>query len=71
MKQSRTLDVGMDVQKESIAVASVVQDHGAEVVSLGTVGPRQCAIDTLLRQLPSQSPQLVFVDAAGPCGDWL
>jgi transposase len=71
MKQSRTLDVGMDVHKESIAVASMAQDHGAEVVSLGTVGTRQCDIDKLIRQLQSKSPQLVFVYEAGPCGYWL
>jgi transposase len=71
MKQSRTLYVGMDVHTESIAVASVAQEHGAEVLSLGTVGTRQCAIDKLIRHLQSQSPQLVFVYAAGPCGYWL
>ena len=38
MSQSRTLYVGMDVHKESIAVASVAQAHGAEVISLGTLG---------------------------------
>jgi hypothetical protein len=54
MSQSSTLYVGMDVHKESMAVASVAQDHGAEVVSLGTVGPRQCASDKLLRQLRSK-----------------
>jgi len=51
MPQSRTLDVGMDVHKESIAVTYVGQDHGAEVISLGTVGTRQCDIDKLLRHL--------------------
>ena len=71
MSQSRTLYVGMDVHKESIAVASVAQDHGAEVVSLGTSGTRQCDIDQLLRQLRSKGQQLVFVYEAGPCGSWL
>jgi transposase len=61
----------MDVHKESIAVASVAQDHGAEVISLGTIGTRQCDIDMLIRQLQSKSKQLVFVYEAGPCGDWL
>jgi hypothetical protein len=61
----------MDVHKESIAVAYVAQEHGAEVVSLGTIGTRQCAIDTLFRQLRSKSKQLVFVYEAGPCGSWL
>src|SRR2546428_13061133 len=67
MSQSRTLSVGMDVHTESSAVASVAQAHGAEVVSLGTIGTRQCDIDTLIRQLRSKRPQLVFVDEAGPC----
>ena len=71
MKQSRTLYVGMDVHKESIAVAYVAQEHGAEVISLGTVGTRPCDIDKLIRHLQSKSPQLVFVYEAGPCGYWL
>jgi transposase len=71
MSQSTTLYVGMDVHKESIAVAYVAQAHGAEVVSLGTIGTRQCDIDKLLRQLQSKSKQLVFVYEAGPCGYWL
>ena len=71
MSQSRTLSVGMDVQKASMAVASVAQDHGAAVISLGTVGTRQCAIDKLLRHLRSKSPQRVVVYDAGPCGSWL
>ena len=41
----------MDGQKEAIAVASVAQEHGAEVVSLGTIGTRQCASEKLLRHL--------------------
>jgi transposase len=68
MSQSNTLYVGMDVHKESIAVAYVAQAHGAEVISLGTIGTRQCDIDKLLRQLRSKSKQLVFVYEAGPCG---
>ena len=71
MAQSSTLYVGMDVHKESIAVAYVAQDYGAEVISLGTIGTRQCDIDKLIRQLQSKSKQLVFVYEAGPCGYWL
>ena len=71
MAQSSTLYVGMDVHQESMTVASVAQDYGAEVVSLGTIGTRQCDIDQLLRQRRSKSPQLVFVYEAGPCGSWL
>src|SRR5437773_4441698 len=71
MSQSRTLSIGMDVHKESIAVAYVAQEHGAEVISLGTVGTRQCDIDKLLRHLQSKSPQLLLLYEAGPCGYWL
>jgi transposase len=68
MRHSSTLYVGLDVHKDSIAVAYVVQDHGAEVVSLGNIGTRQCDIEHLIRRLQSKSPHLVFVYEAGPCG---
>jgi transposase len=71
MTQSSMLYVGLDVHKESIAVAYVAQDHGAEVVSLGTIGTRQCDLDKLIRQLDSKAKHLVFVYEAGPCGYWL
>ena len=71
MSQSRTRFLGMAVHKASIAVADVAQDHGAEVASLGPIGPRQCAIDQRLRQRPSQANPLIFLYAAGPCGSWL
>jgi transposase len=71
MAQSRTRYVGMDVHQDAIAVAYMAQEHGAEVVSLGPIRPRQCAIDKLMRQLQSQSTPLVFVYEAGPCGSWL
>jgi transposase len=68
LPQSRTLSVGLEVHKDAIAVASVAQEHHAEVVSLGTIGTRQCDIDTLVRPLQSKRKPLVFVYAAGPCG---
>jgi transposase len=71
MYQSSTLYVGLDVHKESIAVAYIAQAHDAEVVYLGTIGTRQCDIDTLIRKLQSKSKHLVFVHEAGPCGYWL
>ena len=71
MPQSSTLSIGLDVHKESIAVAYVAQEHHAEVVSLGTIGTRQCDIDPLLRKMPSKSKHLIFVYDAGPCGYWL
>lgn len=63
--------VGLDVHQESIAVAYVGQDHGAEVVSLGTIGTRECDFDTLMRPRHSTAKHLVLVYEAGPCGDWL
>src|SRR5262245_42355201 len=68
MQQSSTLYVGLDVHQDSIAIADVAKEHHAEVVFLGTIGPRQCDIDKLVRQLQSKSQQLIFVYEAGPCG---
>src|SRR5215470_1860421 len=71
MAQSRTLFIGMDVHKDTIAVAYVAQDHGAEVTYRGTMGTRQCDIDQLIRQRQSKAKHLIFVYAAGPCGSGL
>jgi transposase len=71
MAQSRTRFIGMDVHKETIAVAYVAQDHGAEVASLGTIGTRQGDIDQRIRKRPSKAQHLVLVYEAGPCGSWL
>jgi transposase len=70
MPESTTLYVGMDVHKESIAVAYVARDHDARVIYLGTIGTRQADIDQLIRQLHSKAKHLVFVYEAGPCGYW-
>ena len=71
MSQSSTLFIGMDVHKDSIAVASVAQDHGAEVMVLGAIGTRQGDLDHLIRQMPSTAKHLIFVSEAGPWGSWL
>jgi transposase len=71
MRQSNTLYVGLDVHKDSIAVAYVAQEHGAEVTFLGTIGTRQCDLDHLIRKMQSKANQLIFVYEAGPCGYWL
>jgi transposase len=71
MSQSSTLFIGMDVHKDTIAVAYVAQDHGAEVTFLGTIGTRQCDIDQLIRKMQSKATHLIFVYEAGPCGYWL
>lgn len=71
MAQSSTLYSGLDVQTASIAVAYAAQDDGADVVDLGSIGPRQCDLAQRVRQLPSTATRLVLVDEAGPCGSWL
>jgi transposase len=70
-ESSKTLYVGLDVHKESIAVAYAPEERGTEVVSLGAIGTRQCDIDKLIRTLQSKGAPLVFVYEAGPCGYWL
>jgi transposase len=71
MKDSTTLFVGLDVHKDSIAVAYALDERGAEAIFLGPVGTRQCDIDKLIRRLHSRASRLLFVYEAGPCGYWL
>jgi transposase len=71
MSHSNTLYVGLDVHKDSIAVAYVAKEHDADVLDLGTIGTRQADIDQLMRKMPSKANHLVFVDEAGACGSWL
>jgi transposase len=71
MSQSRTLYIGWDVHKESIAVAYAPKDPSAAVIYLGAIGTRQCDLDKLIRQLQSKAKRLVFVYEAGPGGYWL
>jgi transposase len=68
MTQSRMLDVGLDVHQDAMAVASVAQEYGAEVISLGASGTRPWDIDQLIRQLQSKRAHLIVVYEAGPCG---
>jgi transposase len=71
VESSRTLFVGLDVHKDTIAVAYAPEDRGAEVVAWGMIGTRQCDIDKLLRKLESKGAALVFAYEAGPSGYWL
>jgi len=68
MTHSSTLFVGLDVPKETIAVAYVGEERETEVVFLGTIGTRQCDIDKLIRKLQAKGKTLPFVYEAGPCG---
>jgi transposase len=71
MNQSSTLYIGLDVHKDSIAVAYVAKDHDAEVIYLGTIGTRHVDIDRLLRKFQSKATHLIFVEDPRRCGDWL
>ncbi len=46
------------VHKDAIAVAYAPEDRGAEAVSLGAIGTRQCDIDKLIRKLQSKGATL-------------
>jgi transposase len=68
MNKTTTLFVGLDVHKDSIAVAHVFDDRSAEVTYVGPIGTRQADIDGLVRRLHSKAARLVFAYEAGPCG---
>jgi len=68
MAQSSTLFVGLDVHKDSIAVAYAPEKHGTEVIFLGPIGTRQADLDKLIRRLQSKASRLAFAYEAGPCG---
>ncbi len=68
---SKTLFGGLDVHKDSITVAYAPDDRGADVVSIGTIGTRECDIDKLIRRLQSKGAALMLFYEAGPCGYWL
>lgn len=69
--QGSTLFVGLDVHKETSAVAYVAEEREAEGIALGPIGTRQCDIDKLIRKLQAKGKRLHFVYEAGPCGYWL
>jgi hypothetical protein len=70
MSQSSTLFIGMEVHKESMAVAYVAQDPGAQVPSRGPIGTCPCDIDPLLRKRPATAPHVRGIYAASPWGSW-
>jgi transposase len=68
MAQPTPLFVGLDVHKDSIAVAHA-QGHSADPpVFVGTVGTRQADLTKLVRRLQAKTADLVFAYEAGPCG---
>jgi hypothetical protein len=63
-----TLFVGLDVHKDSIAVAHALGQCADPPVFVGAIGSRQADLDKLIRRLHAKTPELVFAYEAGPCG---
>lgn len=67
MKQS-IMYIGLDVHKNSIAVALAEEGRESEVRYFGTIGGDMAALDKVVRKLVSLGKSLRFVYEAGPCG---
>jgi len=68
MTEPTPLFVGLDVHKDSIAVAQADGATTAPPVFLGSIGTRQADLNKLIRRLQTKTPALVFAYEAGPCG---
>jgi transposase len=68
MEKPTPLFVGLDVHKDSIAVAHAQGQSADPRVFVGAIGTRQADLDKLVRRLQSKTPDLVFAYEAGPCG---
>jgi hypothetical protein len=68
MPQSTPLFVGLDVHKDSIAVAHAAGGSTEPPVFVGAIGPRQADRDQLLRRLQGKAAALRFAYEAGPSG---
>jgi len=68
MAQSTALFVGLDVHKDSIAVAHAAGGSTEPPVFVGAIGPRQGDLDQLLRRLQGKTRALTIAYEAGPCG---
>jgi transposase len=67
-KSTTVLFVGLDVHKDSIAVATCGPERTDEPVFIGPIGTRECDIDKMVRRLQSRASRVVFAYEAGPCG---
>ena len=55
MRDGSTIYVGLDVHKDSIAVAYAISGGPSEPVHIGAIGTRQCDIDGLVRKMQSRA----------------
>ena len=68
MAKSTPLFVGLDVHKDSIAVAHATGGRSEPPVFVGAIGTRQADIDQLIRRLQGKAPALRSPTRPGPCG---
>ena len=64
---TKVLYIGLDVHKESIAVATATQGD-TEAKAYGKIGGTLDALDKLIKKLTQPELELRFVYEAGPCG---
>jgi hypothetical protein len=60
MGQSTPLYVGLDVHKDSMAVAHAEGQSAAPPVFVGAIGPRHADLDKLVRRLQTKTAHLIF-----------
>lgn len=68
MRKPTPLYVGLDVHKDSIAVAHAQGGRADAPVFVGAIGVRQADLDRLIRRLEGKTSNLVFAYEAGPSG---
>ena len=68
MSDPTPLFVGLDVHKDSIAVAYARGQSADPPVFVGAIGPREADLTTLIRRLQSKTPTLRCAYEAEPCG---
>ena len=68
MAEPTPLFVGLDVHKDSIAVAYALGQSADPPVFVGAIGTREADLSQLIRRLQSKTPTLRFAYEAGPCG---